>query len=254
MESVVSDPICIIASITIIKMIMLPSISIQDVFEGILYTFLIASLIGFMLGIVWALVLDMLREKPFNYLITLAILFPVYLLAESVGGPGAGPVSALTFGLALTNFRYIARPFGVYKKVRVDKIKLREFHEEITFFVKAFFFVYIGLIVTLSLRSTVLGIVLFALIFGVRYIVVKAVGRVFNFSLQDEVLSILIYVSGLPAFVMSQLPMIFDPDKQFFLNPEIYPNLTMPIVLSSVLFGAIAGPIIAKKRFTDKAI
>jgi cell volume regulation protein A len=254
MESVVSDPICIIASITIIKMIMLPSISIQDVFEGILYTFLIASLIGFMLGIVWALVLDLLREKPFNYLITLAILFPVYLLAESVGGPGAGPVSALTFGLALTNFRYIARPFGVYKKVRVDKIKLREFHEEITFFVKAFFFVYIGLIVTLSLRSTVLGIVLFALIFGVRYIVVKAVGKVFNFSLQDEVLSILIYVSGLPAFVMSQLPMIFDPDKQFFLNPEIYPNLTMPIVLSSVIFGAIAGPIIAKKRFTDNAI
>jgi len=159
-------------------------------------------------------------------------------------------VSALLFGLALTNFQYIAKRVGFDKKVRIDRRRLRDFHEEITFFVKAFFFVYIGLIVTLSLKYTILGMIVLALIMGVRFIVVKIVGQVLQFSAQEEVLSTVIYASGLPAFVMSQLPMIFDPDKQFFLNPEIYPNLTMPIVLGTVLFGAIAGPIIAKKRLT----
>jgi hypothetical protein len=50
---------------------------------------------------------------------------------------------------------------------------------------------------------------------------------------------------------MSQLPMIFDPDRLNFMNPEIYPNLTMPIVLGTVLFGAFAGPIIAKRRLAS---
>ncbi len=250
MESVVSDPICIIASITIIKMIMLPTISAQDVFGDILFTFVIASIIGFIFGMVWAMVLDILRKRPLNYIITIAVLFPIYLLSESVGGHGAGPVAALTFGLTLTNFQNIARRIGFNRKVRVDKKRLREFHEEITFFVKAFFFVYIGLTVTLSLRYAILGMIVLALIFGVRYLAVKAAGRILKFSIQEEVLSTVIYASGLPAFVMSQLPMIFDPDRQFFLNPEIYPNLTMPIVLGTVLFGAIAGPLIAKKRLT----
>ena len=250
MESVISDPICIIASITIIKMIMLPGITMRDVYSDILFTFSIGSLMGFMFGIIWALVLDMMHKRSFNYIITIAVLFPTYLLAEYVGGHGAGPVSALLFGLALTNFQYIAKRVGFNKKVRIDRRRLRDFHEEITFFVKSFFFVYIGLIVTLSLRYAILGMIVLALIMGVRFIVVKIVGQVLQFSAQEEVLSTVIYASGLPAFVMSQLPMIFDPDKQFFLNPEIYPNLTMPIVLGTVLFGAIAGPIIAKKRLT----
>lgn len=49
---------------------------------------------------------------------------------------------------------------------------------------------------------------------------------------------------------MSQLPFIFDPDRIHFLAPEIYPNLCMPIVLGTVIFAAIAGPIIAKWQLT----
>jgi hypothetical protein len=46
---------------------------------------------------------------------------------------------------------------------------------------------------------------------------------------------------------MAQLPMIFDPGREHFLNPEIYPNLVMPIVLGTVLFAALTAPIIAKR-------
>ena len=250
MESVISDPICIISSITLIRMIMMPSVSVVDGLKDIVYTFILSSAVGLAIGVMWAEVLDKLRGRSLNYIMTLAILFPTYILAEHIIGEGGGPMAALTFGLMLTNFNYITRKIGVKRSIKIDKRRLREFHEEITYLIKSFFFVYIGLIVTLSRRYAIIGLGVLALILFVRYIVVVVVGRTMSFSKQEKILSILIYASGLPAFVMSQLPMIYDPNKQYFLNPEIYPNLVMPIVLGTVLFAALTAPRIAKRFLT----
>jgi hypothetical protein len=86
----------------------------------------------------------------------------------------------------------------------------------------------------------VTGLSILVLMIILRYIIVTIIGGVLAFSPKEKVLSRLIYASGLPAFVMSQLPLMFDPNREFFKNPEIYPNLVMPIVLGSVLFSALA--------------
>lgn len=250
MESIISDPICIITSITLIRMIMMPGVTIEDSLKDIIYTFTLSSAVGLAIGRMWAEVLDKLRGRSLNYIMTLAILFPTYILAEHTIGEGGGPMAALTFGLMLTNYNYISRKIGVKRSTKIDKKRLREFHEEITYLIKAFFFVYIGLIVSISGRYMKIGLGILTLILFVRYIVVVVVGRTMGFSKQEKILSILIYASGLPAFVMSQLPMIFDPNKQYFLNPEIYPNLVMPIVLGTVLFAALTAPRIAKRMLT----
>jgi cell volume regulation protein A len=247
MESVISDPICIISSITLIRMIMTPGISIEDSLKDILYTFILSSLLGLGIGQLWAEVLDKLRGRSLNYIMTLAILFPTYIIAERVIGEGGGPMAALAFGLMITNYGYITRKLGIKRTAKINKKRLREFHEEVTFFIKAFFFVYVGLIVTISVEYAKIGAIILALILVIRYVVVGVVGKVFSFTDQERVLSTLIYASGLPAFVMSQLPLISDPDKQFFLNPEIYPSLVMPIVLGTVLFAALTGPLIARR-------
>jgi hypothetical protein len=94
----------------------------------------------------------------------------------------------------------------------------------------------------------IIGFLVVGLIIVVRFSVASAVGTVLSFSRTEKVLTRLIFAQGLPAFVMSQLPYIFDPNKEFFRSPEVYPNLCMPIVLGTVLFAAIAGPIIAKRQ------
>ena len=251
LESVVSDPICIISSVTLIRMIMMPGVSIIAGLSDILRTFILSSLLGFVMGQLWAEALDKLRGRSLNYIMTLAILFPVYILAERVIGEGGGPMSTLTFGIMITNYGYIARRFGLVRNVKIDIRYLREVHEEITFFIKAFFFVFVGLIVTLSAEYAVIGMGVLALIMLIRLIVVSVVGRVENFSRQERVLSILIYASGLPAFVMSQLPLIYDPGREFFLDPAVYPNLVMPIVLGTVLFAAVSAPILSKRLLQE---
>lgn len=248
MESVISDPLCIVTAMTFIRMIMLPGVSIQDALKNIMFTFAISSIIGFVVGLVWAQVLDLLHKRPFNYIMTIATLFPTYIFAESVAGHGAGPVSALTFGLALTNYQYIAGKLGIERRVRVEKRKLREFHEEITFLIKSFFFVFIGLIVALSQEFMIYGLVIVVLLAVIRYVAVTIVSRSLKFTSTESILTKLIFANGLPALVMSQLPALQDPERLFFQSPESYTNLCFPIVIGTVIFGALIGPMIAKSR------
>jgi len=250
LESVISDPVCIIASITIIKMIMLPGVSLYDGLKDVVFTFIVSSVIGFVIGLVWAVVMSNLRGKSLNYILTISVLFPTYILAEAFAGEGGGPMAALTFGLSLTNYGYIAKRLGLKLDIKIDKRRLREFHEEITFLIKSFFFVYIGLIVSLSLEYMLIGLVIIVIILIIRFTIATAVGSLLKFSKVEKTLSRLIFAQGLPAFVMSQLPSIYDAPREFFSNPEIYPNLCMPIVLGTVIFAAVAGPLIAKRQLT----
>lgn len=252
MESVISDPLCIVTAMTFIRMIMLPGVALQEGVKNILFTFAVSSLIGFAVGLVWAQILDLLQKRPFNYIMTIATLFPTYIIAESIAGHGAGPVSALTFGLSITNYQYLMRKLGRESKVRLDKRRLREFHEEITFLIKSFFFVFIGLIVVLSKRFMLYGLLLVGVLAVIRYVTVTMVSPPLKFSRVESVLTKLIFANGLPALVMSQLPSIYDPQNQFFANPEIYTNLCFPIVIGTVIFGAVVGPLTAKRLLREK--
>jgi len=252
MESIVSDPVCIISSITLIKMIIQPQFTVRDTVKDLLTTFMLSSALGLGVGVVWAKVLDRLRTRPYTYMITLAALLPTYIASEHLVGDGGGAVTALVFGLAITNYRYIMERLGRGDRVLINKKRLREFHEEVTFFVKSFFFVYIGVVVSLSVRYAFIGFTLVILQIAMRYMMVAGLSGPFGFTREERVLSQVVYASGLPAFVMSQLPQIFDPGRVHFVAPGIYPDLCMPIVLGTILFSGILGPALARRELTPE--
>jgi len=247
-ESVLSDPICIMLSIMFIRMIMEPNISIVGSIQTLLVIFSFSSILGIALGMAWACILSKIRERPYSYMITISVLLPLYAFSEKIIGKGGGAMSAITFGLALSHFDYFSNQIGLDKNVLVPINKIRDFHDEITFFVKSFFFVYIGMIVSLSLRYTLIGLGIVVLIMGIRYLIVTGVSRALSFTVKEEILSKVVYASGLPAFVMSQLPMIYDPTGEYFANPGIYPDIAMPIVLGIVILNSLAGASIAKEE------
>jgi len=53
-------------------------------------------------------------------------------------------MTALVFRLSITNL--IMENLGKPRKVRINVRRLREFHEETVFFIKSFFFVYMGVV------------------------------------------------------------------------------------------------------------
>ncbi len=251
LESTLCDPIRVVAAITLIRMIMLPGVSIRDSARDIVFTFVMGSIIGLIISMLWAEVLDRLRGQPFNYMMTLAALFPTYLLAENFAGDGGGTMAAFVFGLVLANYRRVARGLSIDRTLRTDKRRLIDFNEEIIFLLKSYYFVYIGLIVTLSQEYFIIGSVIAALLLVIRYGVGSAVARLMGFSIEEKVISRIVYTLGTSTLVLSQLPLIFDPEMTIFTNPSIYSELCFPIVLGSVVFVAIASPIIAKRQLRE---
>ncbi len=247
MESVITDAVSIVMAMTLIRMIMMPGALVQNALADILFVLTISTLIGFGIGLLWALILDQLRNRPFNYIMTIAAMFPTYILAEFLGGSGTGPLAALIFGLTLTNYRHLSERLGFERKVRFEKRRLREFHEEITFFIRSFFFAFIGLVASPSLDYALIGAGLVAALALIRLASVALTDIFVALSKEETTIMRLVFSNGLTSLVISQLPLIFDPQGLFFPDPAIYTNLCFPIVIGTVLFGALLGPYVAKK-------
>lgn len=248
MESIISNPVCIILSFTLIQMIMQPATSLSQAFKDIFSIFTLSSMFGLGVGMVWAKVLTRLRKRPHTYMITLAILFPLYIVSDAVIGEGAGAMAAFMFGIGLVNCRYLMGMRGIQDKVLIDAHQLREFHEEITFFIKSFFFVYIGVFVSISLRYIFFGLFVVILLVSMRFFLIWGLSKPLLLSDNERILSQFIYSSGLEAFVMAQLPSIIDKAGEYFIASEIYPNLCMPIVFGTIIFSGLIGPVLAGRE------
>ena len=250
LESTLSDPIKVVACVTLIRMIMSPGLTLEAGVKDIVFTFTVSVLLGLAVGLLWAEVLNFLWGRPFNYMMTVAALFPIYIASEAVAGTGGGPITALAFGLTITNYRYISRKLGSNRKVRIDKKRIREFNMEITFLIKAFFFVYLGLTVELSLEYTLVALGIVALMLIVRYLVASGVGNLLRFTVGETVLSRVIFLQGTSALVLSELPGLLDPTGEF-LNLEIYKNFAYPIVFVTIIFVSVVGPTLAKRQLRN---
>jgi len=251
LESTLCDPIRVVAAITIIRFIFTPTISLRDSAKDIVFTFVMGTIIGLVIGLIWGEVLDKLRGQSLNYMMTLAILFPTYIVGELVGD-GGGTMAVFLFGLVLANYKNIAKWLGVNRKPRPDKAQLQEFNEEMAFFLKSYYFVYIGLIVEISQEFMLVGLGIVVLIMGVRYVIGTSVSKVMGFTLEEKTLSRIIFTLGTSTIVMSQIPAIYDPTMEIITNQAIYTNLCFPIVLGTVVYASVVSPILAKRQLDEK--
>jgi cell volume regulation protein A len=251
LESTLSDTFRLVAVFTLYNLKKLAPYTIEEALKEIVWVFTIATIFGIIIGLLWSEVLNILWARPFNYIMTIAALFPVYIFSENYIGNAGGAITALAFGLAVNNHNYMYRVFGWKRRLKVNKFRIREFNQEITFLVKAFFFVYIGLIVSLSVDYAILGAGVVALMLATRYAVATGVGSLLRFSMGEKVLSRLIFLQGTSALVMSQLPRIWDPEMAVFADPNLFSDLCYPIVIITLVFVSILGPVLAKRQLRD---
>lgn len=241
LESVFNDALCIVSSMTLMRMIMNPGVSLSEGFRDVLFVFIMASIIGLLIGLIWAQVLDILRNRAFNYMITIAALFMVYIISDVIGGRGAGPMAALIFGFTINNYHYF-RSFLGRKSVRVERRRLRSFYEELTFLIKSIFFVFIGLQIVLSLEYYSMAVIVSLGLLAARITSINLANIFSDYDRVEKVVSLFVFSNGFTALLISQLPVIFDPLGRFFSDTSIYTNVCVPIVILSVLFGSIVGP------------
>jgi cell volume regulation protein A len=116
-------------------------------------------------------------KNSFFYMLTLAILFFLYSITEYNGGNGA--IAVFVFGLLMGHMEEINALINFDNDRKVDK-KFLLFQDEVTFFVRTFFFVYIGLL--LSVKYVNFITIYFSLLVLAIAVVARSIGSFIIFK------------------------------------------------------------------------
>ena len=172
LEAAFSDMWGVVLTVVLLRLSHAPDVSAGHAFNSIVGAFTVSVILALIFGLLLLWALDRLKKSPFAYMITLAAVFALYGLTELLHG--SGPMAALAFGVVLTNADRIAQFFRKKFKFELND-NIRLFNKEVTFFVRTFFFVYLGLVVSFKNLNmsffSVSGSILIAILIS-RYVVV----------------------------------------------------------------------------------
>lgn len=232
LESAITDVLCTIAALTLIGII-LSGLPTTEALASILASkFSIGAMLGLILGFIWIGALSKMRNEPYRYMLTLAVLFAAYQASESLGGSGA--LSVLAFGIVLGNEEVISSLLRRSEMPTVVDDSFRKLEAEIAFLTKAFFFVYLGLIVSFpSVFWVAYGLVLSLLLLLVHYVAVGVATVLSPMRRERGVMSV-VYSRGLAAAVLAVLPQQYGLE-----NSQIYVPTTLMVILGTAIITTI---------------
>lgn len=189
----------------------------------------IGLLLGLGVGIPWMFVTTKLANAQHSYMLTLGILFVLYFMAQSFGESGA--LTALVFGLMLGNRRRLSR----YLRIKLPEISTDDtMHNQLTFLVRSFFFVFVGLLASFGqIEYIVFGIVSAILIYLGRLIVTKTT-LTNRFSVLDRKVTSVMIPRGLAAAVLATFAITLG-----LPNGEVYPQIIFFVIMGSVIITTI---------------
>lgn len=242
LESALTDVFCIVATLSVIEVYTTGIFGIQDTLSYLVRLFAIAGFIGALGGIVW-IAIRVFEEQ--NYIITIAFLILIYLVTEEFGGNG--PIAALFFGLILNNSKQLTSiKEGILSRsvkekqkavqgelgVAVTSASEEKFYHLISFFLKAFFFIYVGILLDITDQTALLvGSILSVLIMVVR---MASMPLTKGMPGAQRKLVNAVFARGLAAAVLIQAVIQAGMPQAEYLARVVYVVIIGTIILSSL--------------------
>lgn len=242
MESVMTDVLVIVATLSLISVIKLDEFSIWDVIYELSVRFLVGGAVGFAAGVAWLFVLEKLRNQPLSYMVTIAALFMVAGIISAVGSSGA--VAALAFGLAMGNRKFIKKRLTSLSLTALTDEHIHYFHTEITFFVRTFFFVYLGLSFgfgTFKAEHLVVGLFIIALTVVARKFTANCARKWGDLTGSEGKAVFAMMPRGLAAAVLATLPATQLAGLEVWTDdlPNLFLNTTLIVILGTTVLATI---------------
>ncbi len=146
MESVETDVFTLAIPITILSLMLTGHIEINQVLSQFISSLVIALMIGIGGAFLWSFILNKFPTLKSTKFMTPAFLFILYGITEYLNF--SGPLTALSFGIAIGNLHFL-EPRFLERIVPNQEIVLpegeRNFFSEMVFLLRTFFFVFIGI-------------------------------------------------------------------------------------------------------------
>ncbi|RZD39838.1 MAG: peptidase [Thaumarchaeota archaeon] len=228
-ESAVTDILATIIAFILFEAVLAGHFDLQTLQETIGRAVVVGLVLGFGVGIPWMYISTKFGNAQHAYMLTLAILFVLFFLANSFGESGA--LTALVFGLMIGNKKHLSKIL----RFKVPKIEKDDpTHNQLTFLVRSFFFVFVGLMATFGqIEYVIFGVVVTIAVYVGRIGLVKTVLRK-GFSKLDKSVTKSMIPRGLAAAVLATYPITMG-----LPNAELYPQMIFFIILSSVIITTI---------------
>jgi len=208
--------------------------------KAISMRFFIGLGIGSAAGFAWLWVLTFIEGELYDDILTLAVLFLLYLAVESLQGSGA--IFALVFGLILGNGMDFARFLRTKRTIEIHNTMMT-FHSQIYFIVKTFFFAYLGLMMTFDDPNVIVpSIILSLVLLAVRCIVVPAISIGKRSLLAHTGMLATMLPRGLSAAVVAEIAVSSD-----ISNARLYPEIVIVVIATTVIISAVGIPLFAGK-------
>ncbi|MDH3276756.1 MAG: cation:proton antiporter [Nitrosopumilus sp.] len=228
-ESALTDILSTIIAFILFEAILVGQFDLQVLQETLGRAIVVGLILGFGVGIPWMYVSTKLGNTQHAYMLTLGILFVLFFLANSFGESGA--LTALVFGLMLGNRNNLAKIL----KFKLPRVELDDpTHNQLTFLVRSFFFVFVGLMASIGrFEYAILGVgITIAIYFG--RLIVSKITLTKRFSLLDRKVTYSMIPRGLAAAVLATIPVTLG-----LPNAEVYPQIVFFIILASVIITTI---------------
>lgn len=255
LESAINDILCIVLSLIIIEIVVLKGAAdLPTIAKSVASRFSIGVMLGVFAGISWLSVLRRIVKSAYSYMLTLGIVLLAYALSEFLGGSGA--LCSLLFGIMMGNEKEI---YGILRmkkpSSRVVDAGLKRFESEIAFLLRTFFFVYIGLIATMTnVLTVVVGVALSLTLLLTRFGVVQLTTIRSELNNERGIMSVLL-TRGLASAVLATLTLQYtDPVKYpevgriFQQLSPLYINVAVVVILTTVVIATVGVPVLRWKN------
>lgn len=209
-ESILTDPICIVVVFAIYYMAF--TVGELNLILGIgnlVTTFSVGIVLGVAFGFIWLFIMNKVRKEQFSYILTLAVVFLVYssttiIVGSNEGGQGAGTIACLMFGLVLGNGKKILKMVNYPGKGFEMDEETKQFHGLTSFVIRTFFFVYLGMIASFrSINFILIGIIVLLILLLVRYLAIYISTYKGDFEKDDKQTLTVMMPRGLAAAILA---------------------------------------------------
>lgn len=204
LESTFTDALCVVIASALIAVLLRPEAAAgTSALIALGKSFGIAFGVGAAAGMLWLMVLHLLRDQEHAYPITLAGLLLLYVLINSLGASAA--MGVLTFAVIVGNARLVSHKFGFLADIDLGA-GVRGFHAQMAFIVKSFFFVLIGALLSPPWPLVGVGVLLGVLLWAVRIPAVRIAMLGGHFERRERLVMGVALPRGLAAGVMATIP------------------------------------------------
>lgn len=242
MESVETDVFTLAIPISILGLMVTGEIEINMVLSQFVASLIIALMIGIGGAFLWSVIINRFPDLKSTKFSTPAFLLILYGITEYLNF--SGPLTALSFGIAIGNLMYL-EPRFLDKIIPDQAIVLpedeRNFFSEIVFLLRTFFFLFIGMSIQIQRLDWLLwGAVMTLVLCLVRILYVPLVVPA-STPLMDKAVISSMLPKGLGAAVIATLPY-----QSGVADGDIIQAICFSLILFSTIFTVLFFTLINK--------